>query len=371
MTGQFLGNYLSPALREFVAYYSNRISYQEVEDLVERVTGFSIISDQAIWSVVTNKALEISGNIESEIQEINSLVRSEIEIDNRVNIYDQKTEEILLFDDGIGVKKQKAQRLRRANLNEKMEREDTCKENQNLVTSEELKDQRTQVSKDKKPRKTVITDVVLLLTPKGNFEYIISPIDGEGNSLFSLETSIKSKLKLHYHNYNCPLPIVAITDGASNIRKRLNQLGNQGITIILDWYHLCKKIREYLSMICRNKSERIKHSKFLFFNLWRGKITESLNYLQTKIITRNQQKLDELITYFPKHKNEIINYELRYQAGKTIGSGRMEKAVDLTIGHRQKHKARSWTPLGSRALAILKVVELNGQWQQTWFPSAV
>ena len=124
-------------------------------------------------------------------------------------------------------------------------------------------------------------------------------------------------------------------------------------------------------MICRNKSERINHSKFLFFNLWRGKITKSLNYLQTKIIARNQQKLDELITYFTKHKNEIINYELRCQAGKTIGSGRMEKAVDLTIGHRQKHKAMSWTPLGSRALAILNVVELNGQWQQTWFPPAV
>ncbi len=91
-------------------------------------------------------------------------------------------------------------------------------------------------------------------------------------------------------------------------------------------------------MIGRNKSERINHSKFLFFNLWRGKITKYLNYLQTKIIARNQQKLDELITYFTKHKNEIINYELRCQAGKTIGSGRMEKAVDLTIGHRQKHK---------------------------------
>ena len=92
------------------------------------------------------------------------------------------------------------------------------------------------------------------------------------------------------------------------------------------------------------------------------------NYLKTEIKARNPEKLNELINYFTKHKDEIINYELRCSAGKTIGSGRMEKGVDLVIGNRQKHKGMSWRALGSRALAILKVVEFNGQWQQTWFP---
>ena len=212
--------------------------------------------------------------------------------------------------------------------------------------------------------------MVLLETAKGSFEYITSPINSDGKQLFPLEKSIKSKLKAHYHNYNYPLPIVAITDGASNIRKRLNKLNEPGITVILDWYHLCKKIREFLSMIARNKAERINHSKFLFFHLWPGKIEKVLNYLKLEIQPRNQQKLDELITYLTKHKNEIINYELRRKSGKTIGSGRMEKGVDLVIGNRQKHKGMSWRALGSRALAILKVVEFNGKWQQTWFPQA-
>ena len=59
---------------------------------------------------------------------------------------------------------------------------------------------------------------------------------------------------------------------------------------------------------------------------------------------------------------------MRRQAGKTIGSGRMEKGVDLVIGNRQKHKGMSWSCLGSRALAILKLRESNGQWRQTWVP---
>ena len=37
------------------------------------------------------------------------------------------------------------------------------------------------------------------------------------------------------------------------------------------------------------------------------------------------------------------------------------------IGHRQKHKGMSWSALGSKALAILKVTECNGLWRQTWF----
>jgi hypothetical protein len=38
------------------------------------------------------------------------------------------------------------------------------------------------------------------------------------------------------------------------------------------------------------------------------------------------------------------------------------------IGHRQK-KRSSWRPKGSKALAILKILELNGLWQQTCFPA--
>jgi len=69
-----------------------------------------------------------------------------------------------------------------------------------------------------------------------------------------------------------------------------------------------------------------------------------------------------------KHRREIIDYERRQQAGKSIGSGRMEKAVDQVIGSRQKKKGMSWSQKGSKALAILKTVELNHQWEKLWLP---
>jgi len=42
---------------------------------------------------------------------------------------------------------------------------------------------------------------------------------------------------------------------------------------------------------------------------------------------------------------------------------------DVNVGFRQKNKVGSWRPLGSRALSLLKVAELNGQWEQLWFPA--
>jgi len=71
-----------------------------------------------------------------------------------------------------------------------------------------------------------------------------------------------------------------------------------------------------------------------------------------------------------KHALEIIDYERRAKVGKVIGSGRMEKAVDLAVGMRQKKKGMSWSETGSHALALLKVVELNAEWDELWAAAA-
>jgi hypothetical protein len=60
-----------------------------------------------------------------------------------------------------------------------------------------------------------------------------------------------------------------------------------------------------------------------------------------------------------KHHDEIINYQQRKKIGKPIGSGRGEKANDLIVAHRQKKKGMRWAKMGSRALAILRVEQLN------------
>lgn len=351
LTNQFQDEYISARLQEFCGYYSNRLSYEGVEELVRRLTGFKLLSDQKLREIVIKKAVKASREEEKKMEIVKRAEELEIPaINPKVNIYDPYEKEVLLFEDGIQVKKQK------------LERERKTETNQVKDLNSEFNDEKV-----KKPKKKVTTDIIMLEKKSGEFEYLMSAINEEGKELVSLEDIVRSKLIREYGKEENPLNIVAIVDGAKNIHLRLLRIFGVVITIILDWYHLCKKLRELMSMIARNKKERLRHLKFLFNHLWRGKSQEVLTYLRTEVIARNQGKLSELITYIEKHKPEIIDYKSRKEAGKTIGSGRMEKGVDQVIGFRQKKKGMSWSKIGSHSLGILKIAELNNKWEELWF----
>ncbi len=348
LTNQLQDGYVSPRLQELCGYYSNRISYEEVAFLVERVTGERLLSDQKIGQIVSDTALKISQEIHKStrvaLAETNPDV---VKVNPKIDIYNSQEKEILLFDDGIQVKGQKDQRESQARLAKEVTVQAPLKSKTPAVT----------------------TDIVLLQLAKGNFEYIAAPINEVGEDLLSLTSVVKAKVMQEYGSETTPLNLVAITDGARVIRHRLFAIFGATVIVILDWYHLCKKLRELMSMIAINKLEKAKHSKFLLSQLWQGNTASALGYLKHQVNARNLDKWQELIRYLEKHQHEIINYKRRSQAGKTIGSGRMEKGVDLTIGSRQKNKGMSWSRLGSKALSLLKTAELNGQWQQLWFPA--
>jgi hypothetical protein len=63
LTKQLQEGYISPRLQELCGYYSNRLSYEEVARLVERIAGERLLSDQKIGQVVSAKALKISQEI--------------------------------------------------------------------------------------------------------------------------------------------------------------------------------------------------------------------------------------------------------------------------------------------------------------------
>jgi len=59
--------YISPRLQELSAYYSNRLSYEEVEKLVERVSGAKL-SDQKIGQIVSDKAEKLSQEMQQQVR---------------------------------------------------------------------------------------------------------------------------------------------------------------------------------------------------------------------------------------------------------------------------------------------------------------
>ncbi|MBK8535734.1 MAG: hypothetical protein IPL59_11735 [Candidatus Competibacteraceae bacterium] len=69
MTDQFKERYISDRLQEFSAYYSNRLSYAQVANLISRVTGDRQLSDQKVRQLVVDKTVEISQRLQNEVKE--------------------------------------------------------------------------------------------------------------------------------------------------------------------------------------------------------------------------------------------------------------------------------------------------------------
>jgi len=350
LTNQFQTGYFSDKLKEFAAYYSNRLSYEDTEELIRKLAGSQQISDQKIHQLVVDKALEVSQALTAETLLILSHPTKKLPaINGKVDIYEATETEILLLDEAIQVKGQKETReRRRSDVNQPVE----------VIPQDcEAAPERVRVS----------TDVIVLEKQKGGFEYLTEVIDNQEKAPLPLAAIVKSKVIQEYGDEPKPLNIVAITDGAKAIRGRLLAIFGMPVVIILDWFHLGKKVRELMSMIAPTKAEKVTYLKFIFYHLWHGKTEAVLDYLKTMVKTKNPEKLAELIGYIEKHKAEIIDYKRRQQAGKVIGSGRIEKGCDQVIGHRQKKKGMSWSEVGSKSLGILKVAELNNKWRELWF----
>jgi hypothetical protein len=344
-TGQFRDGYESERLRSRCCYYANRMSYYEVSTLLKDETGVLLLSAQRIHDMVYEEAKRLSASKAVVTKAVLASGNALPSINQEIAIYDAHTEEILLFDDGIQVKKQKEHR----------EKSGSSCANAAAVQKPQ--------SGGKQSKAKVNTDVLMLQGAQGGFTYIMEGLHGpeaEGEHV-SADELVKGALISEYGEREEALNLVAITDGARTIRLFFERVFGLVIVLILDWYHLDKKVWELMSMIAWNTTEKESHCRTLLAWLWEGNVDEALAYLRTSVSPRNQKKYHELITYLTKHKREMINYQARQEAGKPIGSGRMEKGVDQVIGRRQKDNGMSWSEIGSKALGLLKIHELNEQ----------
>lgn len=324
------------------------MSYHEVARLLKDETGEVLLSSQRIHDIVYEEARRLSASKATQARAVLATGRALPPINQEVAIYDGHTEEVLLFDDGIQVKKQKEHRE---------------KPSEEVVASPPETVQEQQRG-GKASRAKVNTDVLMLQRAQGGgFTYIMEGLEGtdaDGEHVRA-EELLKSAVIREYGERREALNLVAITDGARNIRLFFERVFGLVIVLILDWYHLDKKVWELMSMIAWNKAEKESHCLAILAWLWQGNVDEALNYLHTSVSPRNQKKHHELITYLTKHNTEIINYQARQEAGKPIGSGRMEKGVEQVIGRRQKDNGMSWSEFGSKALGLVKIHELNEQ----------
>jgi hypothetical protein len=240
------------------------------------------------------------------------------------DLYDETATEFLVLTDGIGVKAQKPTREKQG------------------------------TRKSLKVEKRHETDVLIMPRKAGGEQVLCEGV----SERWSLVEAARAFVRREWRDGLAP--VVAITDGAKSIRQDLFALFGEGVRIVLDWYHLKQRVYQQLSMAAHSMREREGWEAPVLASLWRGEVAQARGFL-SGLCVRNGKALADLLGYLDKHAIEIIDYERRQAAGKPIGSGRMEKCVDQVVGHRQKGKGMSWTKAGSRALALLKVAELNAR----------
>lgn len=157
-------------------------------------------------------------------------------------------------------------------------------------------------------------------------------------------------------------------DGAENIRKNIETYFSwRPYYLLLDWYHLCKRVRELLSMALGGTKESKRHTGAMIRQrLWAGNVDEAIAYIRqiADKAVRNQKKIEELISYLERKRSYVACYALRSLLQYQNASNPVEKANDLLVAQRQKHNGMSWSYDGSGALAVITALVQNGQVKQ-------
>jgi hypothetical protein len=320
---------ISVGLEEFSLYYCTRMSFREVEGLVHRHTGSRLVCEQTLWNWVQQRVKTLDGHLRTKVEGAQNLPFPVLS--PCVDLYDKDAAEVIVLMDAIGVKAQKPKR-------DKPGEPTTSKET-----------------------KRHDLDLMVLQGGDGQFTYL----SGSADQTIPLTQVADAQLRQEWGDRQTPLPLVGISDGARCIRTDLDTICGRRIPLILDWYHLEKQVYQRLSMCASGRSQRQEWERTVLGHLWHGRVCEAISFLRS-LPTRNPTVLTELSGYLEKHQEEIIDYDRRRACGKPIGSGRVEKGVDLAVGLRQKDNGMSWSKRGSHALAQLEIAQLNGLWTQVF-----
>jgi hypothetical protein len=173
------------------------------------------------------------------------------------------------------------------------------------------------------------------------------------------------------------LPVVAggeghltlVSDGARWLEPLIAALRERlpGCQVILDWYHLVKKCKDRISRMGLGREAGRALWKQVRQWVWQGDREAAIDLLESyRATAKAEDPLDELQQYLRRHHAAMPRYGERYHERRWIGSGLVEKANDLIVARRQKKKGMHWSPETSEALARLKVLLLNHEWDAYW-----
>jgi Uncharacterised protein family (UPF0236) len=139
---------------------------------------------------------------------------------------------------------------------------------------------------------------------------------------------------------------------------------------ILDRWHLRDARRRALRAALPDKAERAPWSARLEDRLEVGDVTGTVAMLAEVAAVAPHAALDEFARYLTTLAPAIPNYAARRAAGQRIGSGGVEKGIDVVVNRRLKgRRGMRWWRERVEGLVALRVALLNDAWTRLVLPA--
>lgn len=161
--------------------------------------------------------------------------------------------------------------------------------------------------------------------------------------------------------------LVFINDGATWIENWI-QTHYPLATDILDFFHALEYLYEFAKVIYSTRTQGEQSEQWVekqIQRLMQDQIQEVIQEIEQMELSgktkRNAQQ--KILTYYQNNQHRMY-YKTYRDRGLLIGSGPIESAHRFVLQKRMKLSGQKWTKKGAQAVANLRVVHLNQQWDR-------
>ena len=161
--------------------------------------------------------------------------------------------------------------------------------------------------------------------------------------------------------------LVFVNDGATWIENWIQ--GNYPkATNILDFFHASEYLHDFSKVVYTQKTQFIEKEEWIDQQIGRLLNDEIEKVILTieQMDLKGKKKLEtqqRIVTYYKNNKHRML-YKTYRDRGLLIGSGPIESAHRFVLQKRMKQSGQKWTKKGGQAIANLRVVGLNDQWNR-------
>jgi len=167
---------------------------------------------------------------------------------------------------------------------------------------------------------------------------------------------------------------VVLGDGAEWIKRETKEHFPEALTI-LDWAHVARTVHKAIRQArpgkaCRKVRAALHQS--VADLLWHGQVDSAIASLralrpqpqpEAGRETEPVKALEEAIEYLASQKAWLGNYQALRDQGYPVGSGMVEREVELVINRRMKRQGMRWKRENADAVVALRTKTINADWE--------